>query len=52
MSSDSKKRLAVIFIWIGAALFGALVALVIGNVLGNMAPAMLRLFARSASSLR
>lgn len=37
MSSDSKKRLAVIFIWIGAALFGLLLALVIGNVLGNVA---------------
>ncbi len=39
MSSDSKKRLVVIFIWVGAALFGALVALIIGNVLGGVADA-------------
>lgn len=37
MSSDSKKRLAVIFVWIGAAIFGALIALIVGNVLGGVA---------------
>ncbi len=37
MSTETKKRLAVIFIWVGAALFGALVALIVGNVLGGVA---------------
>ncbi len=37
ISAESGKALAVVFIWIGAALFAVLLALFVGNLLGDIA---------------
>ena len=37
MSRESKRRMAVIFIWIGAAALALIIALIIGNTLGDTA---------------